>query len=181
MSLGLYDILVPTLRRSFIVLGRLVDEAERHFEASGIDAATIVALRLAPDMKPFPFQVEAAINNGLGAIARLAGEPPSPIEGLRTFSEMRIALAATLHALEAVTPEALVGAEAREIVLPNAKGARRFAAADYLLMLVLPNVHFHTSIAYALLRTTGLEIGKRDFLGDLPPRETPPAVACGRS
>jgi len=72
--------------------------------------------------------------------------------------------------LDTLSPRDFEGAEDREIVLPSPKGARHFPAVDYVLNLALPNVHFHTTIAYALLRADGLDIGKRDFLGELPAR-----------
>ena len=70
----------------------------------------------------------------------------------------------------ALSPGDFEGAEQREIILPSPKGTRHFPALDYVLNLALPNVQFHTTIVFALLRAEGLDIGKRDFLGELPPR-----------
>lgn len=171
----LYDLTIPSFLQSLRVLVRLLDKAQVHFAIEGRDIAELAALRLAPDMKPFPFHIEAAINNAVGATARLRGLPAADIEGPITLSELRNALAGAIAELESLEAHEFDGAETREIVLPSPKGARRFAGLDYVLRLALPNVHFHCAIAYALLRREGVEIGKRDFLGDLPARE-PPAI-----
>ena len=168
-----HDLAAPRFLNSLRVLSRLLDKAEAHFRAEGRDLAELSSLRLAPDMQAFPFQIEAVINNTVGAAARLRGVPPPPPERLATVAQMRRALAEAVAALETVAPSDLVGAATREIVLPSPKGDRRMSGLDYLMRLALPNVHFHTAIAYALLRREGLDIGKRDFLGDLPPRAPP--------
>jgi hypothetical protein len=171
--ISLYDIAIPSFQRALGVLTTLLDRAEAHFGVLGRDASELCVLRLAPDMNPFPFQVEAAINNAVGAAARLRGAPPSPVEGLATLEEIRCALGRAIAELQGLEAADFDGAETREIVLPSPKGARHFTGSDYLFKLALPNVHFHTAMAYALLRAEGLDIGKRDFLADLPPRRPP--------
>jgi len=177
--MNLYELAVPSFQRSLRVLLSLLDKAEEHFREVGRDTVEFAALRLAPTMHPFPFQIEAAINNALGASARLRGVPAPRVEGLVTLSDMREALAAAIAELETLEPHEFDGAETREIVLQSPKGARHFEGLDYLLRLALPNVHFHTAIAYALVRKEGADIGKRDFLGDLPARRSPASNLCG--
>ncbi len=173
MSKNLYEIAVPGFRRRLGVLAHLLDKAEAHFRVRGRDLAELTTLRLAPDMNPFPFQIEAAINNTVGAAARLRGLPAPRVEGLATLADMRRAVTDALETLDGLEPDDFEGSETREIVLPSPKGARHFQGFDYLLTLALPNLHFHTAIAYALQRAEGVEIGKRDFLGELPPRRPP--------
>jgi hypothetical protein len=175
---SLFEIAVPGSRRSLRVLGGLLDKAEAHFEAEGRDLAELADLRLAPDMKPFAFQIEAAVNNALGAAARLRGMPAPHLEGLATLAGMRQVLADALAYLDGLAPSDFEGAESREVVLPSPKGDRHFDGPGYLLMLALPNVQFHTAIAYALLRAEGVDIGKRDFLGELPARRPPASSAA---
>lgn len=172
MSDSLYAFALPSFRRALGVLLTLLDKAEAHFVTQGRDIAELAGLRLAADMNPFPFQIEAAINT-VAAAARLRGLPAPRVGGLSTLADMRHALTEALAALDALTPQDFEGAETREIVLPSPKGARQFDGLDYLRSLALPNVHFHVAIAYALLRAEGLDLGKRDFLGPLPPRMAP--------
>lgn len=171
--MSLYALAVPSFLQSLRVLVRLLDRAEAHFLSTGRDPAELAGLRLAPDMQPFPFQIESALNNAVGAAARLRGLPALRVEGLATLADMRGALAEAISGLEALAPAAFDGAETREIILPSPKGDRRFEGLDYVLRLALPNVHFHTAMAYALLRREGADIGKRDFLGELPARSPP--------
>jgi hypothetical protein len=173
----LYDLTIPSFQRSVRVLSRLLDKADEHFLKEGRGPRELGSLCLAPDMKPFSFQIEAVINNAVGATARLRGLPVPQVEGLATLPDMRDAVAAAVIVLDAVDPRDFAGAENREIVLPSPKGARHFEAQDYVLMLALPNIHFHTAIAYALLRGEGVDLGKRDFLGELPARR-PPAISA---
>lgn len=173
MSVSLHDWAIPSFRRALRALLGLLDKAEKHFAAQGRDLDDLAMLRLAPDMKPFPFQIEAAVDNAVGASARLRGLAVPQVGRLATLADMRRALDEALAGLDALEPQQFEGAETREIVLPNPKGARHFEGLDYVLRLALPNVHFHAAIAYALLRAEGVDIGKRDYLGDLPPRRPP--------
>jgi len=172
MTFNLFDLTVPRFQRALHVLLALLEKAEAHFEAArpGEGLSGLAELRLAPDMNPLSFQVQAAINNALGATRRLRGLPPDDLAGLATLADMRHALDQALQELGALAPADFDGAGEREVILPSPKGARHFPAPDYVLNLALPNVLFHTAMAYALLRSAGVDIGKRDFLGPLPPR-----------
>lgn len=170
MPVTLFELTVPRFQRALGVIVHLLDRAEAQFRAEGRNVSDLAGLRLAADMNPLPAQIASAIDNAVGAAARLRGRPHAPVTGLATVADVRAALARALAELGALTPGDFEGAEGREIVLPSPKGARRFPALDYVLNLALPNVQFHTAMVYALLRAEGLDIGKRDFLGELPPR-----------
>ena len=172
MPVILFELTVPRFRRALGVIVHLLDRAEAQFRAEGRNVSDLAGLRLAPDMNPLPAQIASALDNSVGAAARLRGQAPSPVAGLASLDDVRSALAGALAGLDALTPGDFEGAEDREIVLPSPKGARHFPAVDYMLNLALPNVQFHTAIVYALLRAEGLDIGKRDFLGELPARRT---------
>ncbi|MBP0651971.1 DUF1993 family protein, partial [Mycobacterium tuberculosis] len=52
------------------------------------------------------------------------------------------------------------------VQFPAGAGKRaELVGADYLLHYSLPNFYFHLSMAYALLRQAGVDIGKRDYVG----------------
>ncbi|MFN9847803.1 MAG: DUF1993 family protein [Alphaproteobacteria bacterium] len=170
MLVTLFELTVPRFRRALGVIVHLLDRAEAHFRDEGRNVSDLAGLRLAPDMNPFFVQIASALDNSVGATALLRGLPHAPVSGLTTLADVRAALARALAELSTLAPGDFEGAEDREIVLPSPKGARHFPALDYVLNLALPNVQFHTTIVYALLRAEGLDIGKRDFLGELPPR-----------
>jgi hypothetical protein len=170
MPVTLFELTVPRFRRALGVIVHLLDRAEAHFRDEGRNVSDLAGLRLAPDMNPFFVQIASAIDNAVGATARLRGLPHAQVSGLATLGDVRAALDRALAALSALSPGDFEGAEQREIILPSPKGTRHFPALDYVLNLALPNVQFHTTIVFALLRAEGLDIGKRDFLGELPPR-----------
>lgn len=173
MALEIYDVSAPVFRRTLRALLALTAKAQDHCAARGIDPSDLLAARLAPDMNPLSFQFAAAINNSVGALARLRGLPARHAETHASLEAIARALAEAVAELEALTPADLAGAAEREIVLPHPRGDRVFTGQAYLLSLALPGFFFHAATAYDLLRHQGLEIGKRDFLGELPPRRPP--------
>lgn len=173
MALEIYDISVPVFRRTLRALLALTTKAEAHCAARGVDPGDLLAGRLAPDMHPLAFQFAAAINNSVGALARLRGLSAPHAEAQASLEAIAHTLADAVAGLEALTPADLAGAAEREIVLPHPRGDRVFTGQGYLLSLALPGFFFHAATAYDLLRHQGLEIGKRDFLGELPPRRPP--------
>lgn len=168
MPVTIFELTVPRFRRALGVIVHLLDRAEAQFRAKGRNGSDLAGLRLAPDMNPLPAQIVSALDNSVGAAARLRGLPHLPVTGLATLEDVRAALARALAELDALMPGHFEGAEDREIILPSPKGARHFPAFCYVLNLALPNVQFHTAIFYALLRAEGLDIDKRDFLDEIP-------------
>lgn len=173
MSLVLYDITVPVFRQTMTALDGVLDRAAAHCEARRIDPRTLVEARLIADMQPFAFHIAAVLNNSVGALERLRGGRYVASEALGDFPAMKAALAEAIASLAALSHADLDDADGREIVLPNPRGDRVFRGRDYLLTLALPNFFFHAATAYGVLRAQGVELGKRDFLGPLPPRRPP--------
>ena len=101
-----------------------------------------------------------------GAVARLAGvEPPKLEDNETTFDELHARIAGVIAILKSFTPEQIDGSEGRAIVLKTRTGETQYTGQDYLLGFVLPNVYFHCTTAYAILRGVGVVLGKSDFLG----------------
>lgn len=173
MSLEMYDVTVPVFRRTLKALIALMAKAEDHCRAQGLDARGLADARLAPDMHGLGFQIASVINNSVGAVARLRGLPAPRAEAFDSLGAMSRAMAEAVENLGELAPADLDGSQGREVVLPHAKGDRHFSGQGYLLSLALPNFFFHAATAYDILRNQGVEIGKRDFLGELPPRRPP--------
>jgi len=168
MSLNLYDITVPPLERGLTNLSALIDKATAHAAARKFDPGVLVQTRLYPDMLPFPRQVQFACDSAKGAAARLAGiEVPRHEDTETTFAELKQRIAKTLDFIGSVRPQQFAGAEERTIELKFPNATLRFSGRSYVTDFVLPNFYFHVTIAYALLRHNGVEIGKQDFLGKI--------------
>jgi hypothetical protein len=126
----------------------------------------LTGARLAPDMFPLSRQVQIACDIAKGAAARLSGtEIPKFEDTETTFPELKARIDKTLQFVNGIAADAFKDSEKRDIVLTNRRGDLKFSGLAYLNEFVLPNVYFHATAAYAILRHNGVELGKQDFLG----------------
>ena len=144
----------------------ILDKAERFAEERKIAPEVLLNWRLAPDMFPLTRQVQITSDMAKGAAARLAGrEVPKYADDETSFAELKARIAKTVKFIESVAPKEIDGSEDRDITLTVGGQEMRFKGAPYLVHFVLPNLYFHATAAYAILRRCGVELGKRDFLG----------------
>lgn len=169
MALSMHSASVPAFARLFGNMLNWLDKAQAHAEARKFDPANYLGLRLAPDMLPLTRQIQIASDGAKGCVARLAGiEVPQWPDDEASLDDLRARIRRTIDFVQSVPAARIDGSEAREIVLPTRSGEpRRFSGENYLLQFVLPNLYFHATTTYALLRQAGVEIGKRDFLGNV--------------
>jgi hypothetical protein len=141
--------------------------AKGHAEAKKFDPGVYLTLRLAPDMLPFPRQIQIASDSAKGCIARLAAqEPPKFEDNEASLDELIQRLRKTRDFLLSVPAEAIDGSEDRAITIPRRTGEPlKFDGHTYLRHFALPNFYFHATTTYALLRQAGVPLGKTDFLG----------------
>jgi hypothetical protein len=166
MSISLYDISIPVFTLSLNNLSAILDKAESHGEAKKVDPKVIPQARLIVDMLPLSAQIQIACDTAKGAAARLAGVAvPKHEDTEATLGELKARVAKTLDFIKTIKPEQLQGAETREVVLQFPQTTLKFNGLNYLTNFALPNFFFHMTMAYALLRKNGVELGKRDFLG----------------
>lgn len=166
MSLSMYSASVPVLAHQLGAMLGWLDKAEAHAKARQFDAVNYLGLRLAPDMLPFTKQIQIACDMAKGCVARLAGQDvPAWPDDEATLDQLRARLTRTIDYVRGFTAAQIDGSDAREIVLPTRTGEpRRFSGENYLKQFVLPNLYFHASMTYALLRHAGVELGKKDYL-----------------
>jgi hypothetical protein len=161
----MYAATVPPFRAALKNLSAILAKAEAHCEARKIDPNAFLTARLYPDMLPFTTQVQIASDNVKGAAARLSGtEIPKFEDNEKSFPELQVRIDKTIAFLDTLKAEQFEGAQARDIVLQLRDRKVEFKGADYLLQWAIPNVYFHITTAYDLLRHGGVEIGKRDYL-----------------
>ena len=166
MTLSMYQASVPSLIRSLNNLAAILEKGAAHAEAKKIDPAVLLNTRLYPDMFPLGRQVQIASDIARKGAARLAGlEAPKLEDDETTFAEFIDRLHKTTAYLETLTPEQIDGSEEKSIILPVGKDTMTFEGMSYLLYFILPNVYFHVTTAYDILRHCGIELGKRDYLG----------------
>ncbi|MGE0269270.1 MAG: DUF1993 family protein [Candidatus Omnitrophota bacterium] len=166
MSLSMYQASIPVCVRQLEILSSILKKAEAHAEAKKIDPEVFLNARLAPDMYPLIRQVQIAGDMVKGCAARLSGQAvPSYEDTEKTFAELQARLAKTIAFARSVDPSQVDGSEDRKVMLKIRGVETEFNGQPYLLDFVLPNVYFHMTVAYAILRHNGVELGKRDFLG----------------
>ena len=166
MSFNLYDASVPVFVNALTDMRAWLDKA-----AAEKDEATLLEARLAPDMRPLPFQFQTASDSAKNAIARLTGtEAPAMADTEASFAELKERCDRTIAYVQGVDPAAVAAGEDREVELlfPNGMGYR-WIGRDYLTGFALPNFFFHVTTAYAILRAAGVSLGKPDFLQHLGP------------
>lgn len=166
MTISIYDISIPALSRGLANLAAILDKAAAHAAARKYDSAVLLQLRLSPDMHPLVRQVQIACDTAKGAAGRLAGaDIPKHEDAEATLDELKQRIGKTIEFLKTVTVAQFDSAEGRTIEIKFPNGAWKFTALSYVTDFVLPNFYFHESMVYALLRKSGVEIGKGDFLG----------------
>jgi uncharacterized protein len=166
MTISMYQASVPSLIRSLNNLASILEKGAAYAEAKKIDQTVFLNSRLSLDMLPLSKQVQIASDIARRGVARLAGlDAPKIEDNETTFAELIARLKQVSAYLAEFTPAQIDGTEARSISLPVGKETMTFEGQPYLLYFILPNVYFHVTTAYAILRHNGVEIGKKDYLG----------------
>ena len=166
MTISISRLTIPTYARGLRVLANYLDKAAAHAQANGLDPATLVAARLAPDMLPLSGQIQRASDTSKNAIARLLGsESPRMEDNETTLDELKARVERTIAYIESADPAQLDAAAAREVTLTFGEFSKTFDGVGYVVDFALPNFEFHVATAHAILRNQGLAIGKLDYLG----------------
>ena len=166
MNISMYQACVPPFVRMLDNLAAILEKAALHAEAKKIDPAVLVNARLYPDMFPLSKQVQIAADAAKGGAARLAQvEPPAYEDNEATFADLAARLRKTVAYLRTLKPEQIDGSEDRTVTWKTRTATKSMQGMPYLLNHVTPNLYFHITTAYDILRHNGVEIGKGDFLG----------------
>jgi hypothetical protein len=169
MSLTMHSISVPVFVRSLEALSAALDKAAAWCTARKVDPAVLCGTRLIPDMFALSRQVQIACDFAKNTTARLGGvEAPKFADDEKTIEELQARIAKTIAYVTAADAAPIDAAGGREIVFPVGPRTAKMGGEDYLVHFALPNFHFHLSMAYAILRQSGVDIGKADFMGKVP-------------
>ena len=167
MTISMYQASAPRFANTLRNLSAILDKAQAHAEARKLDPAVLGGLRLIADMFPLSRQVQIACDTAKGAVARLAGvEIPKHEDTEQTIPELKARIARTLDFIGSVPAARIDGSEEREVVLKMRSGEQKYTGLQYLAGHALPNFYFHVTTAYNILRANGVDIGKRDYIGN---------------
>jgi hypothetical protein len=167
MTISMYQASVPRFVTILGNLSNILDKAQAHVDARKIDATVLTNYRLFPDMLPMATQVQIACDTAKGLVGRLAGvEMPVFDDKETTLAELKARVDKTIAFIQSVPADKIDGTEDKEIVLVRRDKETRYKGMQFLLGHAVPNFYFHVTTAYNILRHNGVEIGKRDFLGN---------------
>lgn len=166
MAYSIYDACVPPLAHMLGSFHAVLSKGEVHAKEAGVDPNSYLELKLAPDMLPLTAQVRIATDMSKGGAARLAGvDIPKYEDDETTVEQLKARLLKTIAFLKSLDAAKFAGAEDRHIHLKFPQAEFNFNGKDYLNNWVLPNVYFHITTGYDILRNKGVALGKQDFLG----------------
>ncbi len=166
MTISIYDQTIPPISRALTSLAAIVAKAEAHADEQGIEHAALLNARLFPNMHGLIKQIQMASDTAKGGAARLAGvEIPSWKDDETSFADVQARIQKTLDFLAGIESEAFEGADSRTVEMDSPGGSFKMDGKSHLLDFVVPNLYFHITTAYSILRHNGVEIGKRDYLG----------------
>ncbi len=167
MAISMYQITIPVFTRVLNNLSAILNKGAAHAEAKKIDPSVFVNARLAPDMFPLARQIQIATDAVKGCAARLAGvEIPAFADTEASFPELQERIAKTVAFLNGITEAQLEGSESRTVSLKIRGNDVEFKGLPYLTGFALPNLYFHVTTSYDILRHNGVELGKADYLGN---------------
>jgi hypothetical protein len=167
MKISMYQASVPVFVHSLNNLASILEKGAAHAEAKKIDPAVLVSARLFPDMFPLVRQVQIASDSAKGGAARLAGvEPPAFEDTEKTLPELIARVQKTVAYLQTLTPAQIDGSEDKTVTWQTRTSSKSMQGLPYLHSHVIPNLYFHATTAYNILRHNGVELGKKDFLGN---------------
>ena len=170
MAISLYDVSVASFKQTLTGVAGYLDKGLAHCKANNIDLKELVEFKLAPDMLPFRFQIIAVAHHSRGAIAGAkAGvfrPPTGPMD--QDYAGLQKLVAEARTELDAVDPASVNALEGKDVVFQMGDFKMPFTAEGFLMSFSLPNLHFHATTGYDILRLKGAPLGKRDYMG--PPR-----------
>jgi hypothetical protein len=163
----MYQVSVPRFINALTNLSSLLDKAQAHVDARKLDELALTSFRLYPDMLPMTKQVQIASDTAKGALARLAGvDIPAYEDNEKTLTELKARIAKTIAFIQTFKPAQIDGTEDKDIVIKRGDKETHYKGMQFLLGHAIPNIYFHVTTTYAILRHNGVEIGKRDYLGN---------------
>lgn len=169
MAISLYDMSVPTYLQTLGAVSGFLEKGLAHCGECNVQPSEVVEHRLFQDMAPFSFQIRSVAHHSAGAMEALKSgvfNPPGRSEPLDYADLQRLVTDARTR-LEALKPDEVNALEGKDVAFQFGETRLPFTAENFILSFSLPNFHFHATTAYDILRSRGVPVGKRDYMGRL--------------
>ncbi len=174
MAVPLYDVTIGTYLQQLNATGKFLAKSREHFESNNIDLQTLVEARICDDMLPLSFQVGSVVHHSARAVDALIsgtfGVPSAPDD--INYGGLEGLISDAIEHLKSIDKETIEQCSGKEIIFSVGDRKLPFTAEGFVLSFSLPNVFFHATTAYDILRGKGAPIGKRDYLGNLKMKES---------
>ena len=168
MAISLYDLSVASYLQTTAAVAAFMEKGLKHCAEKNIDPAEIVETRLYPDMLPFRFQIVSVAHHSIGAIEGVKKGVFSPPTGPDyDYKGLQKLIADAREALQKLTPAEVNALEGRDVTFQLRDFKLPFTAEGFIMSFSLPNFYFHATTAYDILRTKGVPLGKRDYMGQM--------------
>ena len=166
MTISMFQASVPRIHNMLTNLSHLLDKAQAHVDAKKLNEASLTQFRLFPDMFPLARQVQFACDTAQGVVARLACvEIPVAEDTEVSILDLKQRIAKTMMFIESFSAAQIDGTEDKDIITRRGDKETHYKGMQFLLNHAMPNIYFHITIVYSIIRHNGVEIGKRDYLG----------------
>lgn len=148
-------------------LSRILDKGQAHADQKKFESTVLLNARLAPDMFPLTRQVQIACDTAKFFATRLSGkEAPKQEDNETTIPQLKDRIQKTIQLLESFKASDFTGWETRKVFNPRYEG-KSIPGSEFFMQHAVPNFYFHVTTAYAILRNNGVDVGKKDFLGEI--------------
>lgn len=170
MAVSLYDLSVRSYLQGLSGVSRVLQKGREHCATAGVSAEALVETRFWEDMRPFQFQIQSVAHHSIGAIEGLKRGEFSPPPAMETtdYAGLQHMVSEAETALRQVSPAELEALAGRAMWFRAGERQLEFTTETFLLGFSLPNFYFHAVTAYDLLRSTGVPLAKRDYIGRRP-------------
>ena len=165
---------LPVFINGLNALSGILDKAIEFAAAKKIDDSVLLQMRLSPDQFPLVRQIQIMTDSAKNGSARVVGvEAPKHADKEASFAELKTRIAETITFLETIDENAFNAGADKQIVFPLGKLYKGEMKGDaYVTHFMIANFYFHFTTAYAILRHSGVDIGKMSFLGAIPMTRT---------
>ncbi|MBC7427766.1 MAG: DUF1993 domain-containing protein [Bacteriovorax sp.] len=164
----IYELTIPQFVKTLKNLDAMLDKAAGFADSKKFETEVLLNSRLAPDMFPLTRQIQIVCDTAKLGASRLTGKnAPVNDDSEKTFSEVKTRIASTITYLQTMKPEDFKNAATITVTTPRWEG-KTLTGEQYAVHHVIPNFYFHVTTAYSILRHNGVDVGKKDFLGEMP-------------
>ncbi len=167
MTIAFYEASVASYLQSLHAVAGFLETGRKYFSEHSIALDEVVETRIHPDMLPFRFQIQSVAHHSIGAVNGFVSggfRPPHDLPNA-SYTELQALINSAIETLKALTPDAVNAWAEREVIFDLGQRQLKFTAINFLLSFSLPNLYFHATTAYDILRARGVPLGKRDYLG----------------